>query len=359
MACPIPTHPLARHCGLTLVELMIGMAIGLLVVAVVTALYVHTQQSQRMLDRQSQSRETGAFVLELLGREIGNAGFYPSHFLPVASDPTQAGMYDTYPPLETPVSNPVNRISTDWQNSSTGWPPLAYQTGVYGCEGGEFNVQSASCPTPDLSQPDSLVINYFTGDVTLAASGRHDCTRSSIENDTSNTNRFDATKSKTTPPVQPLFVSNRYTLKSTKQQVDGADHTTLSFACSGNGANPWGTVSAYQPIVSGLKALRFSYGVHSGQGGREPQKFYTATEVSAMPAVQVMGESLTGWQRVTAIRVCVLSQTLGGGTRLEDTAGKEKTYLDCSDTSQPQPAGQMIERFVQVFGVRNGLTHSY
>ena len=90
-----------------------------------------------------------------------------------------------------------------------------------------------------------------------------------------------------------------------------------------------------------------------------PQKFYSATEVNALPVINILGQNYSGWQRVTSVRVCVLSQAQGGGVRLQDKAGSEMTYEDCSGTTVVQPAGGWIHRFVQIYGVRNGLKQSY
>lgn len=70
--------------GLTLVELMVAMVIGLVVVLVATRLFVGSRATQRATDETAALFETGQMVLELLGREIANAGFYPV----VSTEPT-------------------------------------------------------------------------------------------------------------------------------------------------------------------------------------------------------------------------------------------------------------------------------
>lgn len=87
--------------GLTLVELMIAMAIGLAIVIAATVIYVTTAKNQRALERKSSSLESGDFCVEAAGKEIMNAGFYPATFPPAVNVVTQQGMYDTYPPLQS------------------------------------------------------------------------------------------------------------------------------------------------------------------------------------------------------------------------------------------------------------------
>lgn len=348
-------HPWRSHAkGMTLVELMIAMAIGLLIVLAVSMIYLSTAQHQRALERRSISQENGAFVLQLLGREIMNAGFYPATFPPQTADVTQQGMYDTYPPLE---SSP--RQVTDWQNSAINWPPTAYMTAIYGCDGGTLDIKTATCSAPDSSKSDTLVVNYFTSDPQAESGFRKDCSGGWVDSDGSNAERVGLGRSKKLAPLLPLFVSNRYTLTDLKNFVDQQDVMTRSLACSGNGANPFSTVSAYQPLIQGVKDLRFRYGVYVDDTSLTPQKFYSAAEVSALPSVTILGQSYTGWRRVTSVRVCVLTQSQGGGVRLADKQGAAATYVDCDEQSQPQPAGQWVQRFVQVFGVRNALKQSY
>ena len=228
-----------RERGLTLIELMVAMAISLMIVAAAAFIYLRTTQSQRALERQNNSLETGVYVMQLLGREILNAGFYPATALVDTDEPSKKGMYDTYPPLQ---SDP--RRATDWQDTAAAWPPIAYMTGVYGCDGGAFNVSTATCPSADATKADTIVINYFTNDAMGVTGTRRDCTGADVGSDPSNVNRkTNAAGNANMPPRLPLFVSNRYTLSELKNFVDGGDLATRSLGCSGNGANPFGTLS--------------------------------------------------------------------------------------------------------------------
>ena len=87
--------PLRHERGLTLIELMVAMAISLIIVVAAAYVYLASRESQRAIDRSSNSRETGAFIIQMLGRDIMNAGFYPANMVPVPGDATQTGMYDT------------------------------------------------------------------------------------------------------------------------------------------------------------------------------------------------------------------------------------------------------------------------
>lgn len=145
--------------GLTLVELLVAMAISLMIMAAAVYVYIASSDSQRVLDRNTASNETGVFAMQMLGRAIMNSGFYPAPSPPIPVDVTQTGMYDTYPPIPA-----TKRAVTDWANPEANWPPPAFQTGIYGCDGAKLNPSSSSCGDSEDGGADTLVINYFTVD---------------------------------------------------------------------------------------------------------------------------------------------------------------------------------------------------
>lgn len=339
--------------GFTLIELMVALAIALTITAITAIIYINSASHQRALIRQDESLEAGAYAMQVLGREIMKAGFYPSHFLNGSVQSTQSGMYETYPPLP---NNP--RSTTDWQNPASNWPPRAYQTGIYGCSNATFNIASATCPAAQSDNADSLVVNYFTFDAKGPTGSRRDCTGSDVANDPSNADRKNSGNTDL-PPAYPLFVSNRYTLSSINIYADQNAIATKSLACSGNGSNKFGENSKYQPIISGLVDMSFSYSVYSEDIEFLASKFYTATEIENLASVNITGQLLNGWQRVIAIKACILSETLGGGNRLTDPSGATKKYTDCRGNEKNLPNGKIIHKHEKIFGVRNKLNQSY
>jgi type IV pilus assembly protein PilW len=226
--------------------------------------------------------------------------------------------------------------------------------------------------------PDSIVINYFTNDTkamqTEAATGqRYDCTGSDVGNDPSNDNR----RNKANPlaaPLQPLLVSNRYWLNSTNTEIDKQAITTLSLACSGNGqygsVTGGSTSNSAQPLLPGIEDMQITYGVFastsaSNDGVRTPDKFYTATEVRALSDQKVdNGLGLTPmspWSRVVAVRVCIMTKSMGSSPKIADKAGTERTYIDCNGATPTQGASDTFlrKRFVQIFPVRNLLGQTF
>lgn len=359
-----PLFLTSRQKGMTLVELMVALAISLVLVLAATYVYLASWQSDRALERSSDARETGSFVLQLIGRELMNAGFYPATRPPMVNDVSQTGMIDGYPPYE---GKP--RLSTDWMNTAANWPPTAFMAGVFGCDDAPFDVSTNTCGATVAGSGDSIVINYFTGDsfrFGAAVGTRRDCAGNDVGNDSSNQTRKANTGgnpplvphtgvNQNLPPQLPLFVSNRYRLSETKVALDRSDVSTNSLMCNGNG----NLTKGYQPVIAGVAGMQFTYGVTTDPETVAPSKFYRAAEVSAMTPEWINGQLLSGWQRVSAVQVCILAQTLGGGTRLADKAGAPSKYLDCDGAEQNQPSGSTMTRYTQVFGVRNALKQTF
>ena len=71
-------HPasMSRQQGLSLIELMIAMTLGLLVLAGLTTVFVTASESQRELQRSAQQIESGRYAMDTLTNDINTAGFY-------------------------------------------------------------------------------------------------------------------------------------------------------------------------------------------------------------------------------------------------------------------------------------------
>lgn len=69
-------HPVRRQHGFTLAELMISVALGLLIIAGMTTLFVNNNNAQAALENASRQVENGRFAIQLMSTDLRNAGFY-------------------------------------------------------------------------------------------------------------------------------------------------------------------------------------------------------------------------------------------------------------------------------------------
>ena len=65
----------SRHTGLTLVELLVGLAVGMLLLLGVGLLFTQNKQSYRQNEELARLQEEARFALDELGRDISMAGF--------------------------------------------------------------------------------------------------------------------------------------------------------------------------------------------------------------------------------------------------------------------------------------------
>jgi len=320
--------------GLTLVELLVAMAINLVILIAASYLYLGTRESQRAIDQTSEANEVGVFALRALGREIVNAGFYPA-----VSSEGNDNIISTYSNVSVPTV-------------------AAYNTGIFGCEGADFDVKAGACGSATADAADGLVVGYFTNDAFGETGGqRKDCNGNDVGTATVNKSRV-GTEPATQPPTRPLFVANHYRLSDpTTVVVDGGQSVKVrSLECRGNAAGS----TDYQQVISNIEDFQVSYGVFS-DSDRTVTKFYTAPEVDALKTVTIDGKSLSPWARVAAVRICVMSQTYGVPSRLKDATGAQRSYQLCSGKSQEQPLTDRSthKTYTQVFGLRNFLNKTY
>jgi type IV pilus assembly protein PilW len=331
--------------GFSLIEMMVALAINLVIVVAAAYLYIGTADSRRALDQQQTLNENGQYALDLIGRDIINAGFYPTvrGSNPSATTATLKLVPDTY-------SNIV------------AGSPAAYNSGVFGCTAQNFNpaVATNACANhADASNTaDALVINYFTNDAMGDDIGqRLDCARGNVDGATENATRVNAATAATAGatsaliPKAPLFVSNRYTLLPVAMSIEGQTINTYGVACSGNSS------VTYQPAVSGIEQLQFRYGVYIDDTTLQPTRYYRADEMGPLGSLLVDGVSKDAWARVVSIEVCLVARGLQA-SKVTTSTGGVTSYTDCGGTVVA-PTDKFVRRvYRKVFALRNNLTQT-
>lgn len=349
-----PMKPLRVQRGVTLVELMVTIALNLLLVLAATLLYLNSRSAQKAVDERGAIFESGNLALDLLGREIGNAAFYPA----VSVEPVGTA--------RAPGSNVLWSHDLAATQSLVGLP-TAYQHGLFGCEGQRFNASAGVCAAHDSDSgpagSDALVVSYFTNDAfSLDRGQRSDCTYADVAKSGYNQGRERAAGSAITTsgslgvaPDAPLLVVNRYQLVKRRIQVDGAAIDTYSLACSGNGTADNNT--GYQELIRGVEQFEVRYGVMDDASLR-PKQYLTASQVTALGGANIDGVVYQPWRRVVAVRVCLLVRSTSGSGVRSGAHGQAGAITDCNGSSYTPPGGAQVRRFEQVFSVKNRQTQS-
>jgi type IV pilus assembly protein PilW len=130
------TAPPRRMAGLSLIELMISITIGLMILSGVAFVFVNTSSARNEVERTSRQIENGRYAVEVIAEDLRLAGFYGELNL---GSMTPAGMLSSDP-------LPDNQCSLDptkWKL----WMPLHVQG--YDNGAGFDKVTTAACALAD------------------------------------------------------------------------------------------------------------------------------------------------------------------------------------------------------------------
>lgn len=295
-----PGVSVTRHPqrGLSLIELMIALTIGMLIMAALGALMLSITRNNSELAKANAQIENGRFAIQLLQNDLVHAGFWgeltpeipsaiPDPCLPVVNWETVANYKADM--LGVPVLGYSSSSIVSSSTCTTGTPPPISQmpqtnsdvlvvrhantcvTGA-GCDGDTTanpddgpHIQVSRCTT---SSEDAYVIEIDADDLTLT---NKDCA---------------------TPAAARKVVSNIYYVKDNTLMrsalVDGAYQT--------------------QPLIEGIEALRFEYGIDS-TGDGSPDGPYVSCDPCALAQLA----------NVVAVKVHVLARNLEATPGYKDT----------------------------------------
>lgn len=302
-----------KQAGLTLVELMIGMALGLLVVAALGYLYVGNRQAYRTQDAVARIQENGRIAMEIVGRDLRSAGYMGCGNL---ADPNlNLGLLASTPPLSTwDINNIVRGFESDWGvdrnqdgvvNASDRPDGYVTNTDTFAIfTGGEavFPLSSAmSAPSDDIP----LIGNTKTfkeADLMLIADCTHvDVFRASADGITDIKHKVtsctDATNGKTYNPCNTSDeLSKAYGLDAVVMPVTASVYYLQNKAGGVRSLYrlPWsgGAWGTSEEVVEHVEAMQVVYGQDTNGNG-SVDVYRKANEV-------------TDWGRVLAVRVSLL-----------------------------------------------------
>jgi type IV pilus assembly protein PilW len=290
-----------QQAGMSLVELMVALTIGLFLMGAVVAVYVATSNSSRGSTLESQMNEDASLALEMLQQQIRLAGY--SNF------------------------NPLVAGTRNFQGM-----------GIRGCDGG-FDDNAAgvdfaamACNADD-DGPDAIAIRYeatVLNTQPVDEGGVDIPTNCSFEGITP----WDIGAGIVIP-----LADNRFYVAD-----DAANDNIPTLFCKGKSGDPAdaGGFSAATALVPNIEDFQISYAVTVAPVGDDPTPHQVTAYVDANDAV--LGANLANWSRVAGVRICLLARTsrpvpIAGGSR-EDLG----SYVDCNGTRQDGAADGFLRR---------------
>ncbi|MEJ8858359.1 PilW family protein [Variovorax robiniae] len=292
-----PRRP-QRQRGVTLVELMVALTIGLILVIIASAIYLYSKQSYNAVSENSQMEENGRFAINLLTKSIQSAGF-------AMVDPTAPG------------------------------PTLPLGDKLAGCEFGYVNANSTAAltmadlacrtATPTGQRPSAAIFTRYETDTPAATGGKqqgYDCTNAA------------AASKQLAGGVQTYEVRSYFFVSQVNVQTPSGTKSMGQLGCASdatpvvNGV-PVGLVLRSQPMVPGIEQLAFNY-------------ISTAGKVVPIPT------SAPDWQDIAAVDVCVLARTIQASGN--DTA---TGYTDCYGTAITAGPSESYRTYRATVALRN------
>jgi len=284
----------SQQAGLSLVELMIAITLGLILVAGLATLIANQSATRNELEKSARQIENGRYAIELLRDDIEHAGFYSE-----------------YAPPKTAVYAEPDPCVSDM----TAWAPATPQLPVplYGFAG------ASADPTPSACLPDYkvdtavVVVRRTSSDLPIttssAAAGTPYIQVSRCNQDTApfvaGTTGFTLRqKDCVTPAALRKYIVRIYYVSTCNECGTGGDTVpTLKVVEFADGA------TTTRPLVEGIENMQFDYGIDT-TGDGAPDGYTTA------PAA---GQ----WKDVVAVRVNILARNIEKTVGYTDT----KSYL--------------------------------
>jgi len=302
-----------RSPGFGLVELMVAMAVGLLLVAGMGAIFVNAARSNRALADMNQQMENGRFALQLLRENLQHAGFWGElGMLPAASELTNPVLVDPCTAYTSwTAADRVNALVMAVQGYSHNtvnagvlpggctlphWKPgtdvlVVRQVdtctpGTTDCPAGQLGLQVSLCAldaSPRVMEATSASPSPFT--LRRPDTGGRQCTNPSYV--------------ASLAPVRRVR-SNLYYVRSHASTVGDGIPTLMRMEPDGAGA---------QPIVEGIDVLRLEYGVDNAGNDGAPDVYVTDTttlNTNTNPA----SWGADNWSNVMMVKVHLVARSL-------------------------------------------------
>lgn len=315
----IARHRLVR--GFSLLELMVGLAIGMVLVAGLALMFANTSLSGRELNKSVEQIENGRYAMDLLTEDFQHAGFYGE----LAPDSLA---YSTPSACETTLA------SLGWDKTTPATPTVPVP--IMGLSSTEAAALAASCLPNHKSGTPAFVIHRLDAQAVLPA----DVTAGTVYVQNSRRCTTDA------PSNQPFVISDKkddFTLKSFKCDTTVPVRRYLSRVyfvadCNECGQDQTPTLKMAElrgnqmvvvPLTEGIEDLGIEYGFDTATPpSGSATEFLTELSGTAGAADNV-------WNNVVAVRLHLLTRAVeptpgfdDGGKTYDLGSGSTKQFTD-------------------------------
>lgn len=328
-----------RQLGLSLVELMISLTIGLVLLLGITTLIVQQSQTRDEMEKSSRQIENGRYAMQTLHDDIEHAGFYGKYFnLPAPPgtlpDPcaTAVATLDTSMPLHIQGYNSLPSVSAsfscalDGASSSNNTNNYLTSTDILVIR--RADTLSFNNPALAASSVTYLQTGYEGANPAAVPTASH-VLATGPDTSASIFTLIKKPPTNLTPADMRTFITRIYFISPCSVPAGGGT------SCTGNSddnGRPIPTLKRLDlsatgfivtPLVEGIENMQLDYGIDTNLDGY-PESYSTCSACTT-----------ADWSNVMAIRINLLARNTECTTGYTDT----KTYdLGSGAASAPTPA---------------------
>ena len=296
-------QPSRRQRGVTLVELMVGMTLGLMVVAGLAVLFANSSRTSRELDGATRQIENGRYAVDLFAQELAVAGFY--------GDVDRSGaVYTTPDPCATALG------ALGWDTAAKSRPsPIEGRT--------SSELAALTCASNPAAGNPAVVLRRLDASPTAQASinnadGHVYVQTSQCNNDPANT-PYIASNDKTALTLRNLACAGTGTGEA-RRYFSRLYYVAWCNECTGSAADTTPTLKRAEllgnaivvtPLATGIERIALEYGFDTNLDG--------VPDVYRATLSGTSGAADNTWTNVVSARVYVLARTTEEAPSYTDT----------------------------------------
>ena len=289
--------PHVAEQGVTLVELLVSMAIGLVIMIAIGQTYLSSSSASRIVEMQARMNEDAQAALTMMAQQLQLAG-----------------------------ANPVrgNRAEGFRQNSFTSTYVIRACDVAFSNTSSANSIDGLTCShTSGSAGPDALGISYEAdafNTTTTSGGTPADCVGNGLPA-TSFAYKDAAGVDQTTN----VYIAN---------PVYYVNTATYTLSCRSMGSS--GTA---QPLIGNIEDLQIRLGVAADDTSRSVAGYLSAQELENAPSLAALSAA-NHWKAVRTIQICILMRTD------EPVVAKaaDARYYDCSGTEVTSPPDLRLRR---------------
>lgn len=306
------TLPVAfvKQSGRGLIELLVSIAVGLIVLSTVLAIYLSTSKTTTQSTQEAEMNEDGALALNILQQQLKLVG-YSNYVTAVAATPTGTPGGGT-----TPAPTPTPQSGRNFQGAHIFGCAKYFRDGKVAFDNLSCNTTSSTSTAPTPPPSSAFAIRYEADTInTFAASN----TPTNCE--------FKGISSKSTSDAdgttQYHLADNRYFI-----DIDATNGNRPALFCRGMNSSS----TSKTALVANVEQMVVKYAVRQPLPAGSPTGAPLPEQIAGYVAADhtVLGATKDNWKnQVIGVNICLLMVSQDPVSRTEIKSGVTDSYVDC------------------------------